>query len=297
MAIRQKDKSEPSKVIGSISKLAGTLVGTAVVTGKRIIKTVSPSKAGSLGERRKKTPQAPGKKAKKAVRKTEGLKTKKKIAKRKSTGPSQKTVTPKKKAVQSPAKKKKSVTPRKKVVRSPAKKKKSVTPKKKAVRSPAKKKKSVTPEKKAVQSSVKAVQSSVKKENTTSKKKLTNLKTTKATNDKRKVQKTTTKITAKNMNMTEIKKRARSVGIAPGKTRKVDLVRAIQTAENCEPCFGTSNGQCERNECCFMEDCLKIISDEAVIEKNDEPAIQEPPVQIIEHNNEPNETIVSPVSM
>jgi len=62
---------------------------------------------------------------------------------------------------------------------------------------------------------------------------------------------------AKPMKMPVIKKKAIALGIAPGKMKKPELIRTIQQAENCTPCFGTSNGQCQYTDCCFMQDCYK----------------------------------------
>lgn len=107
-------KGEPSGIIGSVSKFAGTLVGTAVITGKRIIGSAKPSSEGPPDKPGKKTIRAPAQKKKKAVRKAETKvpKTKKKkVVKRKPTGAS------KKKLTQSPAKKKKGVTPKEKTTR------------------------------------------------------------------------------------------------------------------------------------------------------------------------------------
>jgi hypothetical protein len=117
MATPQNDESEPSRIIGSISKLAGALVGTAVVAGKRIIGEVTPPSKGPSDKLGGKTMQAPAKRRKKAVRKTETKvpKTKKKkVIKRKGTGSPQKSKTSKMKPAPSPAKKKKGVTPKKK---------------------------------------------------------------------------------------------------------------------------------------------------------------------------------------
>lgn len=61
----------------------------------------------------------------------------------------------------------------------------------------------------------------------------------------------------KRINMSEIIKKARAVGIDPGKMRKAEIVRSIQAAEDCTPCFGTSDGQCAHTYCCFMQDCFK----------------------------------------
>ena len=92
MATRQSQKVEPPKVIGSISKLAGALVGTAVVTGRQIIKTVAQAnEQPSGGPRGNSTPTRAGKKKKAAIKtKAKGRKVKKrkkkKVAKRKGTG-------------------------------------------------------------------------------------------------------------------------------------------------------------------------------------------------------------------
>ncbi len=61
----------------------------------------------------------------------------------------------------------------------------------------------------------------------------------------------------KRTNMSEIIKKARAVGIDPGKMKKAELVRSIQAAEDCTPCFGASDGQCAHTDCCFMLDCFK----------------------------------------
>jgi hypothetical protein len=127
MATPQNSKPEPSRIIGSISKLAGVLVGTAVVTGKRIIGLVTPPSEGPLDKHRGKTVQAPAKRKKKAVRKTEikipkTKKKKKKVVKRKGTGSSDESGASKKKPTQSPAKKKKGAKPKKKTTRRKKKK-------------------------------------------------------------------------------------------------------------------------------------------------------------------------------
>ena len=66
-----------------------------------------------------------------------------------------------------------------------------------------------------------------------------------------------TKIMSKQIKMTEIKEKAKALGINPGKLKKAELIHSIQIAENCTPCFGKSNGQCQYSDCCFMNDCLK----------------------------------------
>ena len=88
MAIRKSQKVKPPKVIEAISEFAGALVGTAVVTGKRIVKTAAQADEVPSPKPRKKTAQTPTMKKKKTAVKTKvkGRKVKKKVAKKKSTG-------------------------------------------------------------------------------------------------------------------------------------------------------------------------------------------------------------------
>lgn len=60
------------------------------------------------------------------------------------------------------------------------------------------------------------------------------------------------------MKIAEVKEKAKSLGINFGKMRKAELVHAIQSAENCTPCYGKSDGNCQYTECCFRDDCLKV---------------------------------------
>ncbi len=62
----------------------------------------------------------------------------------------------------------------------------------------------------------------------------------------------------KPMKMPEIRKKAKSLGITPGKMKKAELIHAVQQAEGYTACFGRSNGQCVHADCCFMQDCIKI---------------------------------------
>jgi hypothetical protein len=112
MATPQNGKPEPSRIIGSISNIAGVLVGTAVVTGKRIIGLVKPPSEGPSDKPGEKTVKAPAKRKKK----------KKKEVKRKGTGSSGERGASKKTPTQSPAKKKKGATPKKKTTRREKKK-------------------------------------------------------------------------------------------------------------------------------------------------------------------------------
>ena len=110
MATRQNDELGPSKIIGAISRLAGALVGTAVLTGRRIIKSTPPGGGSSTDKLKEKSARAPAKE-------------KKKIAKRKGTRPAQKSGISKAKTAQAPAKRKKKAASKKKKKGPKAKKK------------------------------------------------------------------------------------------------------------------------------------------------------------------------------
>ena len=66
------------------------------------------------------------------------------------------------------------------------------------------------------------------------------------------------KVLEKFLKMPEIRKKAKALGIMPGKMKKTELIHAIQIAEGFTPCFGKSGGQCEYTVCCFMQDCFKV---------------------------------------
>jgi hypothetical protein len=62
------------------------------------------------------------------------------------------------------------------------------------------------------------------------------------------------------MNMKELREKAKDVGlkVAVGWS-KTTAVRAIQTAEGYEPCFGRGLfSVCGQPDCCFRADCEKI---------------------------------------
>jgi hypothetical protein len=62
----------------------------------------------------------------------------------------------------------------------------------------------------------------------------------------------------KGMSLPQIRTKAKSLGIDPGKMKKPELIHTIQLAEGYSPCFGTSGGHCDYTDCCFIKDCLKI---------------------------------------
>ena len=123
MPTTKKGKPEPLKVVGSISKLVGTVVGTTVVTGKRVIRSVKPSGESPSKKLGGKTAHAPAKKKKAAVGET-GAKTttKKKVTKRKGTNSSGVSGASKKTIAKSPAKKKKVAARKKKTTHRKTKK-------------------------------------------------------------------------------------------------------------------------------------------------------------------------------
>ena len=67
----------------------------------------------------------------------------------------------------------------------------------------------------------------------------------------------TMKIVEKRMGMPEIRMKAKSLGLKPGKIKKAELIHAVQLAEGCMQCFGKSDGHCSYIDCCFIKDCLR----------------------------------------
>ncbi len=66
------------------------------------------------------------------------------------------------------------------------------------------------------------------------------------------------RVTEKRMGMPEIRMKAQSLGLTPGKMKKPELIHTIQVTEGYTPCFGRSDGQCGNSGCCFMRDCLSV---------------------------------------
>ena len=62
------------------------------------------------------------------------------------------------------------------------------------------------------------------------------------------------------MTIPEVKRKAREIGVRPGRLKKSELIRAIQTAEGNMACYGTAKGGCPNADCCFMVDCLRASS-------------------------------------
>jgi len=58
------------------------------------------------------------------------------------------------------------------------------------------------------------------------------------------------------MNLADIKEKAVSMGIKPGKMKKGELIRTIQTAEGNTPCFDTGEKErCGQDRCLWRDDC------------------------------------------
>lgn len=59
------------------------------------------------------------------------------------------------------------------------------------------------------------------------------------------------------MKVTEVRARAREMGLKVGKLSKTQLIRAIQSAEGNIPCFATERVQdCGEEGCRWRTDCL-----------------------------------------
>ena len=66
-----------------------------------------------------------------------------------------------------------------------------------------------------------------------------------------------TRIAEKFMKMPQVRLKARSLGLTPGRRKKAELIHAIQMAEGYSPCFGT-DGNCSNHSCCFIGDCVRV---------------------------------------
>jgi len=58
------------------------------------------------------------------------------------------------------------------------------------------------------------------------------------------------------MEMEEVRRKAKALGIKTAQMEKADLIRQIQKAEGNFDCFGTAEDYCDQWDCCFREDCL-----------------------------------------
>ena len=58
------------------------------------------------------------------------------------------------------------------------------------------------------------------------------------------------------MNMADIRRKAKELGVKVQGLKKADLIRAIQTAEGNAACFSTGRATCDQLACCWRENCL-----------------------------------------
>ena len=58
------------------------------------------------------------------------------------------------------------------------------------------------------------------------------------------------------MRMNEVKEKAKQLDVNPGKMKKSDLIRTIQSREGNYACFQTDRDDCDQAECCWRTDCL-----------------------------------------
>lgn len=61
------------------------------------------------------------------------------------------------------------------------------------------------------------------------------------------------------MKLEQVRAIAKSLGINPGKFKKIELVKQIQITEGNFDCFATAcNGTCDQENCLWREDCLDV---------------------------------------
>ena len=64
-------------------------------------------------------------------------------------------------------------------------------------------------------------------------------------------------IKERRMGISEIRMKAKGLGIIPGTMNKEELIHTIQATEGYTACFGRSNGECGYTNCCFIKDCFR----------------------------------------
>lgn len=61
------------------------------------------------------------------------------------------------------------------------------------------------------------------------------------------------------MKMPEIREMAKGLGVKTSRMSKLNLVRAVQTAEGNFACFATPEaGECDQLDCIWRDDCLAL---------------------------------------
>ena len=58
------------------------------------------------------------------------------------------------------------------------------------------------------------------------------------------------------MKLTEVKDKAKALGIRPGKLNKGELIRAIQRQEGNADCFDAGVAECDQLQCLWRSDCF-----------------------------------------
>jgi hypothetical protein len=58
------------------------------------------------------------------------------------------------------------------------------------------------------------------------------------------------------LSISDVRKKAKTLGIVGSKMKKDELIRAIQQGEGNFPCFKSGQDKCDQNECLWREDCL-----------------------------------------
>lgn len=86
------------------------------------------------------------------------------------------------------------------------------------------------------------------------------------------------------MKMMEVKEKAKRLGLKPGKMKKVDLIRAIQSKEGNFPCFQTGLDSCNQFDCCWKSDCLPAKTIEKDEENKRETYLKKVKVELEEFN-------------
>jgi hypothetical protein len=61
------------------------------------------------------------------------------------------------------------------------------------------------------------------------------------------------------MNMQQIRKMAKNLGIQTRQVKKCDLVKSIQIEEGNFDCFATAySGECDQKKCLWKKDCFQL---------------------------------------
>lgn len=59
------------------------------------------------------------------------------------------------------------------------------------------------------------------------------------------------------MKLVEIKERAAEIGAENSGRKKTPIIHSIQEAEGNKACYGTNNGSCPYDDCCWRSDCIR----------------------------------------